>query len=152
NGSWNKDDVIVFGRITSPLFRVSAAGGSVRPLTNLDRTRQEIAHFAPWFLPGGHHFLYSFLSDDPAKRGLYVADLASKARKQVMTDSTRTIYIAPGYLLFARDKTLMAQPFDAGRLETTGDAVPVAQEVDVNVAGVGVVMGYFSASQNGVLV
>jgi serine/threonine protein kinase len=152
SGSWNKDDVIVFGRISSPLFRVSAAGGSVAPLTALDETRQEIGHFAPWFLPDGRHFLYSALSVDPEKRGLYVADLASKARKQVMTDSTRTIYVAPGYLVFARDKTLMAQPFDAGKCEATGDAMPVAEQVDVNYAGVGVAAGYFSASQNGVLV
>jgi serine/threonine protein kinase len=152
SGSWNKDDVIVFGRITSPLFRVSAAGGSVTSLTALDGTRQEIGHYAPWFLPDGHHFLYSALSDDREKRGLYVADLASKARKQVMIDSTRTIYVAPGYLLFARDRTLMAQPFDVGKREPTGEAVPVAEQVDVNYAGVGVAAGYFSASQNGVLV
>jgi len=46
----------------------------------------------------------------------------------------------------------MAQPFDTGRLETTGEAVPVAEQVDVNNAGVGVAAGYFSASQNGILV
>jgi serine/threonine protein kinase/Tol biopolymer transport system component len=152
NGSWNKDDVVVFGRITSPLFRVSAAGGSPALLMNLDETRQETAHFAPWFLPDGHHFLYVALSTNPEKRGIYVADLAAKTRKQVMIESTRTIYAAPGYLLFSRDRTLMAQPFDTGKLETTGEAVPVAEQMDVNNAGVGVAAGYFSASQNGVLV
>jgi Tol biopolymer transport system component len=152
NGSWNKDDVIVFGRITSPLFRVSAAGGSPAPVIDLDPTRHETAHFAPWFLPDGHHFLYSALSTDPEKRGLYVADLSSKTRKEVMSESTRTIYVAPGYLLFGRDTALMAQPFDTGKLETTGEAVVVAEQVDVNNAGVGVAAGYFSASQNGVLV
>jgi len=59
--------------------------------------------------------------------------------------------VAPGYLLFVQDGTLMAQPFDTGKLETTGDAVPVAEQVDVYNAGVGVAVGYFSASQNGVL-
>jgi serine/threonine protein kinase len=152
SGSWNQDDVIVLGRISSPLFRVSAAGGRVTPLTALDETRQEVGHFAPWFLPDGRHFLYSALSADPEKRALYVADLASKARKQVMTDSSRTIYVSPGYLLFARDRTLMAQPFDAGKREVTGEAAPVAEQADSSYAGVGVAMGYFSASQNGVLV
>jgi Tol biopolymer transport system component len=46
----------------------------------------------------------------------------------------------------------MAQPFDTGKLAATGDAVPVAEQVDVFHAGVGVAVGYFSASQNGVLV
>ena len=81
-----------------------------------------------------------------------MADLASKTRKQVTIESTRTIYVAPGYLLFSRDGTLMAQAFDTGSLETTGDAVPLAEQVDVNNAGVGVAMGFFSASQNGLLV
>jgi Tol biopolymer transport system component len=152
NGSWNKDDVIVFGRITSPLFRVSAAGGSPMPLTDLDGTLHETAHFAPWFLPDGHHFLYVALSTDQEKIGIFVADLASKTRKQVMIGNNRTIYVEPGYLLFVQDGTLMAQPFDTGKLKTTGDAVPVAEQVDTHTAGVGVTVGYFSASQNGVLV
>ncbi len=151
-GSWNQDDIIVFGRITSPLFRVSAAGGSPTLLTDLDTTRHETAHFAPWFLPDGHHFLYVALSSDAEKTGLYVADLAAKTRKLVISGNPRTIYVAPGYLLFVRDGTLMAQPFDVGKLETAGDAVPVAEQVDVFNAGVGVALGYFAASQNGVLV
>jgi Tol biopolymer transport system component len=152
NGSWNMDDIIVFGRITSPLFRVSAAGGSPVPLTDLDGSLHETAHFAPWFLPDGHHFLYVAISADVQNGGVYVADLASKGRKRVMIGNTRTIYVAPGYLLFVREGTLMAQPFDASKLETIGDPIPVAEQVDVMNAGVGVAVGYFSASQNGVLV
>jgi len=152
SGSWSKDDVIVFGRITSALFRVSAAGGSPTKLTELDGTRNETAHFAPWFLPDGHHFLYVALSTDPEKRGLFVADLASRSHKQLPIESTRTIYVAPGYLLFARDGALMAQRFDTGTLETAAEAVPVEKQADSGYAGAGVTVGYFSASQNGVLV
>jgi serine/threonine protein kinase/Tol biopolymer transport system component len=152
NGSWSKDDVIVFGRINSRLFRVSAAGGTPVPLTDLDETRHETAHYAPWFLPDGRHFLYVAISSDPQKSGVYVADLASKIRKQVISESTRTLYVAPGFLLFVRDAALMAQPFDTRKLETSGEAMPVAKQVDVNNAGVGVAVGYFSASQSGVLV
>jgi eukaryotic-like serine/threonine-protein kinase len=152
NGSWNNDDVIVFGRITSPLFRVSAAGGSPAKLTELDGTRHETAHFAPWFLPDGHHFLYVALSTDSEKRGVFVADLADRNRKQLPIESTRAIYVAPGYLLFARDGTLVAQRFDTGKLETTADAVPVAEQADSHYAGAGLTVGYFSASQNGILV
>src|SRR5262245_17480576 len=152
NGSWNEDDVIVFGRITSPLFRVSAAGGSPAKLTELDATRHETAHFAPWFLPDGNHFLYVALSTDSENSGVFVADLAFTTRKQLPIESTRTIYVAPGYLLFVRDGTLMAQRFDTGKLEATGEAAPVAEQVDSRFAGAGVTAGYFSASQNGVLV
>ena len=41
----------------------------------------------------------------------------------------------------------MAQPFDLKSLATTGDALPVAEQVD----GTSSVAAYFAASQNGVL-
>jgi serine/threonine protein kinase/Tol biopolymer transport system component len=151
-GSWNEHDVIVFGRVTSRLFRVSAAGGSPEKLTELDGTRHETAHFAPWFLPDGHHFLYVAVSTDSQKGGVFVTDLAGGSRKPLPIEATRTIYVAPGYLLFVRDGALMAQPFDTAKLDTTGEAVPVAEQADSRYMGVGLMMGYFSASQTGVLV
>lgn len=39
------------------------------------------------------------------------------------------VYDTPGYLLFIRDATLMAQPFDPKDLNVHGDAVPVADGV-----------------------
>src|SRR5690348_15446182 len=65
SGSWNQDDVILFGRLGGALFRVPAAGGSPGPLTELDKTRSESGHWAPWFLPDGRHFLYVALASDP---------------------------------------------------------------------------------------
>ena len=52
-----------------------------------------------------------------------------------------------GRLLFVRDSTLFAQPFDAGRLQLSGDAVRVAEPVGSFLDG-----AFFSASTNGVLV
>ena len=53
----------------------------------------------------------------------------------------------PGQLLFLREGTLMAQPFDAKRLALAGEPVPVAERVGSFRDG-----GFFSASDNGVLV
>jgi serine/threonine protein kinase len=150
SGSWNRDNVIIFGKLNSPLFRVPAsAGGAPEPLTQLDKSRGEIAHWAPWFLPDGRHFLYLAQSADPEKSAVYVGDLSSKSHKQVLPLGTRAIYVNPGYLLYVRDRTLMAQPFDVGKLETTGDAVPLGDALDRSVTGAA--LGHFSASQNGVL-
>jgi serine/threonine protein kinase len=149
SGSWNRDDVIIFGRFNWPLFRVAASGGTPEPLTQFDKTRGETTHWAPWFLPDGRHFLYVAESNDPEKNRLYVADLASKTRKQVLGFGTRAIYVNPGYLVYTRDRELMAQPFDAGKLESTGDPVPLAGAIDR--ARTGPEIGHFSASANGVL-
>jgi Tol biopolymer transport system component len=148
SGSWNKDDVIIFGRTLTPLFRISASGGSPEPITELDKARGEIEHREPSFLPDGHHFLYLALTADREKSAIYVGDLASKMRKQVLAFGTRAIYVKPGYLLYVRDRTLMAQPFDTGNLELRGDAVPIGgDQIDVNQSS----LGHFSASENGVL-
>jgi Tol biopolymer transport system component len=148
SGSWNRDDVIIYGKLTSNnLFRVPATGGTPEPLTQLDKTRGEGAHWAPWFLPDGRHFLYVALCSDPEKNAVFAGDLSSKTRKQVLGFGTRAIYVNPGYLLFVRDRTLMAQPFDAGKLELRGDAFPVGDQIDANED----LAGHFSASQNGLL-
>jgi eukaryotic-like serine/threonine-protein kinase len=54
---------------------------------------------------------------------------------------------ATGHILFMREQTLLAQPFDPSRQELRGEPVPIAE-------GVGAYIGYgdFSASSNGVLI
>jgi Tol biopolymer transport system component len=149
SGSWNRDGVIIFGRLNSPLFRIPETGGSPAPLTELDKARGEISHWAPWFLPDGRHYVYVALTDDPEKGAVYVGDLGSKTRAQVFPFATRVIYVNPGYLLYVRGRTLMAQPFDIGKLVTTGDAISIVDGIDAST--VGWTLGHFSASHNGVL-
>jgi serine/threonine protein kinase/Tol biopolymer transport system component len=154
-GSWNQDDTILFSDVGPKglLFRVPAAGGAPVPVTELDKARNETGHSAPWFLPDGRHFLYLARSAKPETSAVYVGDLESSARKQVIAFATKAIYVSPGYLLFARERTLMAQRFDAGKLQTDGDAVPVAERIqsfyppDPDRP----TLGHFSASQTGVL-
>jgi Tol biopolymer transport system component len=153
-GAWNKNDVIVFNPTGGPtgLFRVSAAGGTPTPVNELDKSRNENSDRFPWFLPDGRHFLYMGRSREWEKTGVFVGDLESKERNQVVWGDTTAVYAAAtgsstGYLLFMRDRTLMAQPFNAGKLATTGEAVPVAEQVDHTVN----LFGVFGVSQTGVL-
>jgi hypothetical protein len=153
-GTWNKNDVIVFNPTNAAggLFRVSAAGGAPTPVTELDKSRNENSDRYPWFLPDGRHFLYMGRSREPEKTAVFVGDLESKERKQVVSGDTTAMYAAAsgnstGYLLFMRDRTLMAQPFDTGKLATTGEAVPIAEQVD----HAATVYGEFGVSQTGVL-
>ena len=57
-------------------------------------------------------------------------------------------FTPPGHLLFLRDNTLMAQPFDAKRLTTIGEAVPIATQIAINNSA----RGYFAVSETGALV
>src|ERR1019366_370453 len=82
----------------------------------------------PGFLPDGHHFLYTSrqTGDIPVRVGSL--DEPGKPGKVVGQVQSEAVY-AQGYLLYLRENTLMAQPCDPGRLETTGEAVPLAEGV-----------------------
>ena len=127
-GTWGSKGVIVFApQAAGPLFRVRESGGEVAPVTVLDEKRQETGHRWPCFLPDGKHFLFVTL---PAKQGnfdVFVGSIDSHDRKFLFAASSAPIYAEPGYLIYMRDNTLVAQRFDAGGLATTGDPVSLGE-------------------------
>jgi len=126
-GAWNRDGVIFFTpNPATPLYRVSAAGGEPMPVTVLDSSRGESSHDWPQFLPDGRHFL--FFGKSAGAPGVYVASLDSPGQRRLLAANSSALY-ASGYLLFLREQTLMAQPFDAGRFQFTGEDRPVAENV-----------------------
>jgi eukaryotic-like serine/threonine-protein kinase len=145
-GTWNGEDVILFG--AGEIYRVSAAGGAVTPVTMLDTSRKETGHFWPYFLPDGNHFLYLAYCANPEDNAIFLGSLDSKDRRLILNATSNPVYVPPGYLLFDRQGTLMAQPFDAVRLELTGEAVPIAEGVQFNPTGGRTA---FAVSNNGVL-
>ena len=149
-GTWSKNGVIVFSPANnSGLFRIPAAGGDVTPVTTPDQTLSEMSHRNPWFLPDGRHFLYTAGSPKPENVAIYIGDLDSKTRTRVMAANSNASYAA-GFLLYVREQILMAQPFDAAKLSTTGDPVPIAGSVGYNNDGLAT-RGLFSVSEGGAL-
>jgi Tol biopolymer transport system component len=152
NGTWNRDGVIVFAPdIMGALYRVPAAGGVAIAATKPSDKPDEATHRWPWFLPDGRHFLYLSTNAPGLRQAdmatIYVASLDSNERKPVLRVASNVAY-ADGHLLFVRERTLMAQPFDTRHLEITGDAFPVAEQIQFDPSGS---QGGFSVSQNGVL-
>jgi len=151
-GSWNQEGVIIFSNMVDPIYQVPAAGGAVAAVTKLDTSRSEKTHRWPHFLPDGKHFLYfSRTTSGGVEReedALFVASLDGKVNKRLMHAKGNVEY-ACGHLIYLREKTLMAQPFDLGRLETSGDAIPIAEPVGYDI---GYNRAVFSVSQNGMFV
>ncbi|MEP6872207.1 MAG: protein kinase [Anaerolineaceae bacterium] len=147
-GTWSTKGIILWGRFGTGLFWVPAAGGSPTELTAPIKASGAGDHRFPWFLPDGRHYLYTDTAPDIQERGVYVADIESKDRKRLIAAVSNAVYSPPGYLLFLRDGTLMAQRFDADKLELADDAVPVADQVDSQATQA---QNQFSISQNGVL-
>ncbi len=147
-GSWNRDDVIIFTpNFNEVIYRVSAAGGLPTPLTKL--AQGQSSHRWPGFLPDGHHFLFFVHGSSPETIGTYASSLDGGPPRLILHEGSNSLYASPGYLLFVRERNLMAQHFDAGKLEIAGEPVIVAESVDVNPS---VWRGAFSVSESGALV
>jgi serine/threonine protein kinase len=124
SGTWNRDDVILFASLGSPIARVPAAGGEPVALSGL---AQQGSDFSPHFLPDGHRFLY-YVRGGPDTRGVYVGQLDARLEARRLIDSdTGAVYASSGHVLFSRQDTLFAQQFNPIRLELTGNPFPVAE-------------------------
>jgi serine/threonine-protein kinase len=115
-------------------MRVSAKGGTPAQ-TNAET-------YFPAFLPDGKHFLYL------RQRSLYVRPVEGGA-EQTLLEHAGNAVVASGHLIFVRDSTVFAQPFDAERRSLTGEPFPLAENLEVN-TGSGA--GAFAVSDTGVLV
>ncbi len=131
--SWAPDDTIVFTpNPGAGLFRVAAAGGEPQPLTELKEG--EASHRWPQVLPGGKAVLFSSSSStsnfDDANIELVV--LATGERKVLHRGGSYARYVGSGHLVYAREATLFAAPFDLGRLELTGSPAPILEGIASN--------------------
>jgi tRNA A-37 threonylcarbamoyl transferase component Bud32/WD40 repeat protein len=153
-GTWGREGVILFTpSTTSPLFRTSASGSPPTQVTKLEADIKVGTHRWPHFLPDGRHFLYVARATGPGgtqqsgAEGIYVGSIDGKESKLLVRAISSGAY-ASGNVLFVREGTLMAQAFDPKLLEVTGDAFPVAEQVQFDLA---YSLAAFSASENGVL-
>jgi eukaryotic-like serine/threonine-protein kinase len=156
-GSWNSDDVIVFSPMSqdTAVQRVPAGGG-----VPVDVTKTKGVYRFPRFLPDGRHFLYLVSGLTADKDGTYVSSLDGTENRRVLADRSRVEFAASaggsrlGHLIFVRENTLMAQPFDSGNAQVGGDVFPVGERVSftgvnnyapVSVSGNGVLL-YWTGS------
>jgi len=129
SGSWNRNDVILFGPVGGTLRQVPArsTGASATPATSLQQ--RDIAHRWPSFLPDGEHFLY--LAQGGEADELRIGTLASGHVASLGPSDSHGVSAA-GKLFFVRGGNLMTQPFDFDRRRLTGVPALVAAHVAVD--------------------
>ena len=154
-GTWNQDGTIVFApSIAVPLNRIPEAGGEPVPLSRALSQGSGHGYRWPYFLPDGKHFVYFSdwsTPEDPQGNGIYVGSLDGGPPKLLSPELTGNVEYSAGRLLYVRDRSLMAQPFDTERLDFSGPAAIIAdQEVIQDTAGF--YHAGFSVSQNGIVV
>jgi serine/threonine protein kinase len=155
-GTWNREGTIIFAPNPSgSLARISATGGVPTPVTEIPPGAPNFNNLSlrwPSFLPDGRHFLYSMVDFSGLQgkaNAIYARELGSKEQWRLVASNSNAAYVTPGYLVFSRSGTLMAQRFDADRLQLTGEAFAVTNDAEYMSI---VAHALFSISQNGVLV
>jgi eukaryotic-like serine/threonine-protein kinase len=161
-GTWSHTGTIVFAPqpaaaatstgLGAPLLQVPASGGTPSAIASRKVSGAGFSNRWPVFLPDGRHFLYlsgNVYAPGSSQLGIYIGELGSSEVKFLVYADSDALYAAPGYLLFLRGGTLMAQRFDAGDQELKGGAFPVGENVGSPQA---YRLGLFSVSQTGLLV
>jgi serine/threonine protein kinase/Tol biopolymer transport system component len=149
-GTWSADGTILFGS-SAGVRRISAEGGTAEAVTTVEKP--ETGHYWPYFLPDGQHFVYLAWSGEAGNRAIFAGSIGSKDRTRLLAAESNAVYAAStasaGHLVFRREATVLAQPFNAGDLALSGEPVQIAGGVGFNAA---TGRGNFDVSHNGTLI
>jgi Tol biopolymer transport system component len=141
SGNW-----LVFS-VEKAIYRVAADGSQLSAVTSVDAARGDYQHAWPEFLPDGRRFLFVIRSTQSERTGIYIGSIEGGTPVRLMPAYSRVVYAA-GHLLFVRDGTLNAQPFDPQRASLTGQPVPLSGNLKYHAGG----DAAFDVSESGVLV
>ena len=147
--AWAPDGTILVEPIRGErvLLRTTSNGGPMTPVVpkvvNQTTNNSQLS-----FLPDGRHYLHRLLTPAvPPTLETYVGSLDSPDRHLLLSgNDISQALVTNGMLVFARNGTLLAQPFDDTTLKTTGDPATIAEGVEQTVGGAA-----FTVSQTGVL-
>jgi Tol biopolymer transport system component len=131
-GAWGTDGTIIFAQNpNSGLMRIPDTGGVPEPLTELDKESGETTHRWPSFLPDSQAVIFtaheSAASFEDAR--IEVLDLQTMDRKVLHRGASPARYVSTGHIVYVREGTLYALPFDSKRFEATGPPSPLIENV-----------------------
>jgi WD40 repeat protein len=149
-GGSSRGDVVVFGDSTGGFSIVTSTGGT-KSVTEITEAAEH--HELPALLPDGKRFLYFRHTFQPETQGIYLASVDNEPAEQpsapvVLADDGPVLVedadTGSRYLLFMRERSLLAQGFDVDGGAVHGEPVVVASNVE---GGGG--QGWYSASADG---
>jgi serine/threonine protein kinase len=129
---WIDEETVIVSRPDSGLQRMPASGGRLEPVTQLDRARGEVSHERPHVLPGGRAVLFAVGVGNWHDCHIEVVSLETGERSTIIKEAFEAQYATSGHVLFGRDDTLFAVPFDLERLQVAGSEVAVLSPVQMD--------------------
>jgi serine/threonine-protein kinase len=132
--SWGADGTIVF--IDLGLWKVPASGGTPIELIKPDTERGERWFRSPVFLPGGKTVLLTVATADTASfddAQVVAFNLETKVKTVLVEGGMSARYSPSGHLVYARNGSLLAVPFDLDTVRVSGQPFPVANGVFMSI-------------------
>jgi Tol biopolymer transport system component len=134
-GAWGPDDRVTFGR-GGTLRQVPGTGGPARQLTTLDSGQNERVHAYPTVVAGGKAILFEIVTaGNRIGTHIEALSLTTGQRHRVVDAGSTPLYTSSGHVIFFRDGVLLAALFDADKLEVTGPAVAVLENMNLDALG-----------------
>ena len=145
--AWLDDGTLLYvAPNLSEFWRVSAAGGP-STVAMADSAIRGFGIGNPAPLPDSRGALFTVCSSGCVTLSVNVFDLRTGRQHLLVQDAVIASYLPTGHLLYVRrDGAALVAPFDLGRLEISGAAVPVLERVLV-----GAGFGYLVWSPSGTL-
>jgi len=125
--SWTGDS-IVFGQSGRGILRVPSKGGKSEPLVPI--SRQVEALVGPQLLPGDQAVLFTLVPGGNIDAAQIAVQSQASGQRTILTEGNDARYVTTGHLVYWSRGTLFAVPFDLGRLQLAGAAVPIVQGVN----------------------
>lgn len=132
--SWDSPDLITYSpEAIGVVHQLNADGtGSPKPVS-IRKGAEERTHRWPQALPGNKAVLFTVgvisSPDNYDGASIEAVVLATGERRVLLKGAAMARYMAPGYLLFARGRSVFAVRFDPERLQVEGSPVVVMQGV-----------------------
>ena len=131
-GSWSTNGTMLLEITENPenegWFVLAPGASSLKKLRGLERDRVRTPEKAfPSFLPDGEHFLFTQPVNDVAT--LMVGSINDEQTQALTPSDSRGVY-ASGFILYVREGTLFAQPFDAATRTTSGEPRRLLDDIE----------------------
>jgi eukaryotic-like serine/threonine-protein kinase len=133
--SWRGNQILFGQNSPAGVFGIRSipdTGGEPRTLVSVNGATERAAQ--PVLLDDGRHLLFSVPSPSVAGRELATAEgpivvqaIGSSERKVLVENGLQPRVVGARYLVYMHEGTLFAAPFNAQRLEVTGEAIPLLQ-------------------------
>lgn len=145
---WTPKDTIYYcRRISSGIWKIPVSGGDPEQVTKV--AEGEFAHWSPEVLPGGQGMIFTVWKTSLKDISTALLDFKTGMYRTIIKGGADARWVPTGHLVFIRQGTLMAVPFDLDTRVVSGSEVPVIQHISQE-PDVG--LGSYSFSLTGLMI